>query len=480
MICKLPDPIINDVNPFENCKLDRQLYADILTKVICQNQGCVFAIDGEWGSGKTTFIKMWKQSLVNKGFHVLFFNVWEHDFVTDPIVGLVSQFRDMENGDREKATLAKITAAAGKIATGVLPAIVKGLSKKHLGEEVVDVFEAATHTIANSFDKVIDKYIEQCQSMDEFRNSLENLVKITSKTERPLIFIIDELDRCNPHFAVKVLERIKHLFNVRNIVFVLSIDKKQLCHSICGYYGSENLNAEEYLKRFIDIEYKLPEPDAKKFSAYLYDVYGFDEFFASKSRSEYFHCGAEKEEFLRMAHILFEYMHLNLRQMEKICAHIRLALLTFKENQYVNPGIVLMLMCFRVTDANFYSQIVSKRLTVQELLSHIEETLPSNIFIENEYNRYTTFRYAVWETARLIVAYNLDINGQQSWNLIKRDQDLDDASKETFKLLLTPKIIPQEVLLESMKWYCENTHRNDRILPLSYITQHIELLTSFQ
>ena len=30
MICKLPDPIINDVNPFENCKLDRQLYADIL------------------------------------------------------------------------------------------------------------------------------------------------------------------------------------------------------------------------------------------------------------------------------------------------------------------------------------------------------------------------------------------------------------------------------------------------------------------
>ena len=421
---------------------------------------------------------MWKQSLVNQHFHVLYFNVWEHDFITDPIIGLISQFRDMAEGDDAKAKFAKIAAAAGKVTRGMLPSIVKGLTKKYLGEDVVDVIESATQKIADSFDKVIDDFVEQCQSMEEFRKALENLVEFTAQDGKPLIFIIDELDRCNPRFAVKVLERVKHLFSVPNIVFILSIDKTQLCHSICGYYGSDNLNAEEYLKRFLDIEYKLPEPDVDKFTAYLYEVYGFDDFFASESRCKYFREGDEKEEFLKMAHILFGHMHLNLRQMEKICAHIRLVLLTFRENQYVNPSVILFLMYFRSTDNDFYSQIVRKSMSVQELLNHIEETLPRNIFIENEYSRYTVFRRIVWETARLLVSYNLDMNEHQKEELIEKIEN-NDSSKDTFKLLLSTRVIPLKSLQEAIIWYCQNSYRNDRVLPLDYITQHIELLASF-
>lgn len=384
----------------------------------------------------------------------------------------------MAEGDDAKAKFAKIAAAAGKVTRGMLPSIVKGLTKKYLGEDVVDVIESATQKIADSFDKVIDDFVEQCQSMEEFRKALENLVEFTAQDGKPLIFIIDELDRCNPRFAVKVLERVKHLFSVPNIVFILSIDKTQLCHSICGYYGSDNLNAEEYLKRFIDIEYKLPEPDVDKFTAYLYEVYGFDDFFASESRCKYFREGDEKEEFLKMAHILFGHMHLNLRQMEKICAHIRLVLLTFRENQYVNPSVILFLMYFRSTDNDFYSQIVRKSMSVQELLNHIEETLPRNIFIENEYSRYTVFRRIVWETARLLVSYNLDMNEHQKEELIEKIEN-NDSSKDTFKLLLSTRVIPLKSLQEAIIWYCQNSYRNDRVLPLDYITQHIELLASF-
>ena len=50
MISKLPEPIIDKEKPFKNCKLDRQQYADILTKVVSQNHGCVFAIDGKCGN----------------------------------------------------------------------------------------------------------------------------------------------------------------------------------------------------------------------------------------------------------------------------------------------------------------------------------------------------------------------------------------------------------------------------------------------
>ncbi len=477
MISKLPAPIIEKDNPFKNCKLSRHQYANILTTVVSQNQGCVLAIDGKWGSGKTTFVKMWKKSLENQHFNVLHFNVWEHDFTTDPIIGMISQFRDMAEGDDAKVKFTKFAAAAGKVASGMLPSIAKGLTKKCLGEDVVELIGSAMKEIADSFDKVIDDFVEQCQSMEEFRKALENLVEFTTQDGKPLIFIIDELDRCNPRFAVKVLERVKHLFSVSNIVFVLSIDKEQLCHSICGYYGSDNLNAEEYLKRFIDIEYKLPEPNVDKFTKYLYEAYEFDIFFASELRPK--NLLEEKEEFFKMARILFEYMHLNLRQMEKICAHIRLVLLTFKANQYVNPSTILILTCFRSTDSNLYAQIVSKNITVQELLNQIESTLPRNVFIEDEYDRDNVSRLAVWETARLLVAYNLSLNKHHKEELLKRIES-DNGSNDSFKLLLSTKVIPIETLQEAVIWYSQNLYRNDPILPLDYTIQHIELLTSFQ
>lgn len=114
--------------------------------------------------------------------------------------------------------------------------------------------------------------------MGEFRKELEKYVNEFCE-KKPLIFIIDELDRCNPHYAVKTLERIKHLFNIPNIVFVLSIDKEQLSNSVRGYYGSDLINADEYLKRFIDIEYTLPDPNVDSFSKYLYDYYDFNTIF---------------------------------------------------------------------------------------------------------------------------------------------------------------------------------------------------------
>lgn len=96
--------------------------------------------------------------------------------------------------------------------------------------------------------------------------------------EHPVVFFVDELDRCNPNYAVSVLERIKHLFDIPNLVFVLAINKKQLCNAIQGYFGSMNMDSNEYLRRFIDIEYTLPAPQLEKFCNYLYDEYGFDEF----------------------------------------------------------------------------------------------------------------------------------------------------------------------------------------------------------
>ena len=58
--------------PFVNCKLNREPYAKVFTEIVSSYaDGFVFAINNEWGTGKTTFAKMWKQQLNNEGFQTI-------------------------------------------------------------------------------------------------------------------------------------------------------------------------------------------------------------------------------------------------------------------------------------------------------------------------------------------------------------------------------------------------------------------------
>ena len=80
-----------------------------------------------------------------------------------------------------------------------------------------------------------------------------------SRGGKPLVLVIDELDRCRPSYAVALLEAAKHLFMVDHIVFVLAIDRAQLTHSVKVLYG-DTFDAEGYLQRFFDVDYRLPSP----------------------------------------------------------------------------------------------------------------------------------------------------------------------------------------------------------------------------
>ena len=81
---------------------------------------------------------------------------------------------------------------------------------------------------------------------------------------RPLIIIIDELDRCRPSYAVELLEVAKHVFAVDHIVFVLAVNRSQLSHSVKALYGND-FDAYGYLRRFFDVDFRLPDPSREKF-----------------------------------------------------------------------------------------------------------------------------------------------------------------------------------------------------------------------
>jgi len=105
--------------------------------------------------------------------------------------------------------------------------------------------EGVVEDITEKLQERITEYTQKKESIASFRKELENFIK-KSKGDKPLVFVIDELDRCRPDYAVELLEQMKHFFSVPRIVFVLSIDKNHLSASVKGYYGSENIDTDEY------------------------------------------------------------------------------------------------------------------------------------------------------------------------------------------------------------------------------------------
>ena len=81
--------------------------------------------------------------------------------------------------------------------------------------------------------EVIDNYSKDKLVKDEFKKAIEELLsaiddKEKIKEKQPFVIFIDELDRCRPLYAIELLERIKHIFGIDGLIFVLSIDKEQL------------------------------------------------------------------------------------------------------------------------------------------------------------------------------------------------------------------------------------------------------------
>ncbi len=391
------DLVVEPDNPFANCKLDRAKYSHILTTIVeSYAEGFVLAINNKWGTGKTTFVKMWERHLQNNGFLTMHFNAWENDFEMEPLTAMLGELKKLI-GQKEDKTFDSLIEKGAVISKKIIPAIAKYFAKKYLGDEAVDIITSSAEAATEILNDEVSDYINKKEKLEDFKTELAKFVKKKSK-EKPIVFIIDELDRCRPDYAVEILEKVKHFFSVPGIVFVLSIDKEQLSYAIQGYYGSANIDTDEYLRRFIDVEYQLPKPNIKSFSEYLFQYYGYQEFFSRENRRtkdiQY-----EYDEFLSFATLLGDTFHYTLRQQEKLFAHARIILRTFSSDVEIRPNIILFLVHLKLYNAVFYNNIKRRKIDIQEFINGYE-----SMFILNPYE--DNFNRLVFTEAYIIYMYN--------------------------------------------------------------------------
>lgn len=248
-IYNLPEDMLSAYreNPFPDDEI-RPGMADFAKKfkaeILSLPTPYVMVLEGGYGVGKTYFITRFCEYLKkmngDKDVSVpsVYLNLWENDYVVNPLPVIVSQILYQMNPAKELQD--DITKNAIKITNN----LIKFGAKVFTGIEVGDVLPNPEQ----------DK-----EDLQAFKSSLQKMIKDKGGK---VVLVVDEIDRCRPDYAVKALETIKHFFDIEGL-FVILTTKLDFMDSICeAYYGHPNcaINmGEGYIQKFVQSK-KLLKP----------------------------------------------------------------------------------------------------------------------------------------------------------------------------------------------------------------------------
>lgn len=322
----------------------------------------VVSIDNPWGEGKTTFFKMW-QSHFAESARIIYFDAFKNDLSSDPLSSLLGEFYEHfgellnQNQPLKDKFLSKAKPAVQALAIGGLKAGIRAGTMGILDGSFLDGANTDSNKddayisseLASATGGLVESYLESYSknknAVEDFKKAIEEIVNIDQ--DKPVIFIVDEIDRCKPSYAVELLETIKHIFSVPSVHFVLGINKDSLEESIKGQYGS-GINAEIYLQKFIDFSVTLPMRVPGKNARHIYfmnliNQMGYSPDFGNR-------------ELIYISREFCEFKELSFRDIEKMLPWLGM-LLSQEDNEF--PELTIFCIYLRVLKRKSYKALVS-------------------------------------------------------------------------------------------------------------------------
>ncbi len=297
------------------------------------NEALIIAVTGGWGFGKSSFVKILHSTLTEppvddpdfkqedklQEHQVCYYDAWEsdhYDNALDPLFYAVA--KNLKKNPSEQAK-ADANAQLNEVENGLKEAV-----KNAVGEAVKesiasqDPISASVKgsvafgtTLFSRFKRIRDAKAPSMKDEYRWEDSFEAQMKLFKKDlekciDRKLVVFIDELDRCKPTFAIQTLETVKHLFNVKGMIFIFSLDITQLQHCVKAVYG-ENFDSVGYLERFFDFTTRLPEDHMEQ----LFHDIAVNEFKISMED--------DAPEQMDIYYRTCERLHLSPREMKAVC-----------------------------------------------------------------------------------------------------------------------------------------------------------------
>jgi hypothetical protein len=224
---------------------------------------------GVWGSGKSSLLRMIEEQL--ESGHAarvvcVRFNPWVHRRETDMIVPLLHALRDRLDQDRGH----RFAETVKELGTIIL----------HLGTD--QILRRLTMNAVN-LEKIgtLSQQYAEAQGMVESRTRNLRAVlqgeadRLAGKNTR-LVFLVDDLDRCEPDQIIDLLESVKLFLDLRNIVFVIAVAKEVVDRGIAVKYqpfgftdAYQAVIGDEYLDKIIQLPLHLLPLAPAEIGAYV-------------------------------------------------------------------------------------------------------------------------------------------------------------------------------------------------------------------
>jgi len=237
-------------------QLNMKAYADALTEFIANAQSpLTIALQGEWGSGKTSLMNALKASLVDSkdaAFLGIWINTWQYALMSDPaeaiqniLLGIIGQVSDVAKSTAEEriSLFKKLARVGGGVASDIL--------KKYSG---IDVEKGLKEFCAGDV-------APSRSGAEELKDNLAGLLDKAldgNKGKKGFIFFIDDLDRIDPPEAVQILELLKNIFDLEKCIFVLAIDYGVVVKGLKPKFGEMTTANEREFRSFFDKIIQLP------------------------------------------------------------------------------------------------------------------------------------------------------------------------------------------------------------------------------
>lgn len=214
------------------------------------------AINGAWGSGKSFVLGLIEEKLSKKQEYIIIkYDAWENTFYSDPLIAILSCVID---GIEEKLHLVERTEEKVKKAakTGV-----NTLAKLSTKIEKLKAVIEGIKTIIKDFHNPIDtaalgdfkSYQKLLKATKEILNEITQAGEYREKQTK-LVILVDEIDRCLPDEQLKILERLHHLFDVKNCAVILTMNQICVAETVKTIYG---IDGYEYLRKFFNFTFRL-------------------------------------------------------------------------------------------------------------------------------------------------------------------------------------------------------------------------------
>lgn len=358
----------------------RKVFWESLLNLIehSDNESLVISVDAPWWEWKTHFLLKWKSLLEEKERKVIYFDSFKNDYMEDPFTALLWEV--MKVFEDDKTNYEKITEKWTNVLKSIIPLawkiwarVIFGWDIKGVEEKLEEIIEGE---IAEWIHSSLKRYIEYEDTIESFKKTLQDAIQKHWK----IVFIIDELDRCRPDFAMRLLERVKHFFDIPGLYFVLGINKPQLISYVTKIYW--NIDNIKYLQKFIDIETILPinrksyESPQKKYLKSLLKEYR--DIFLEKNVWEDHHI-------LRVFSLIIEYSDFSLRDIEKAFNYLILCQKSINsQNLYISWELLAILFCLKVIDVKYIKAISNG----ENLRDEIIEILKINKWTKTSYSKY--------------------------------------------------------------------------------------------